>query len=227
MLARSAIAAGLDAIAITDHDECRGGLELAELCAKLDLPLTVIAGSEITAREGRHDVHVIGLNLTSNIRPWQSVAATVEQILAQGAVPVLPHPKPDGRGHPSYRAILDLQVPVAVEVYNSAIEDLRRFHQRQSGVDVNRGALEFYERHSDQLLGAIGGTDAHFRSVGRGLTAYHGDLLEAIRESRTVVVRRADRESLRPWDLVGYWRGLRRLSRRRELEWGARPAVVE
>lgn len=222
-LAEAAVAMGLSAIAVTDHDDCAAGFEIASYCARTNLPLVVYPGSEISAREGPGDAHVIGLNLQTEVRPWQSIGQTVEDILVQGGIPVLPHPRPDGQGRPSYGAILELDVPVAIEVYNSGIEDLSANHRKRRGVDFNQGALDFYFQHQDRFLGAIGGTDAHFRTLGRGLTAYHGDLLAAITERRTVVVRLPDRERLMPWDPIGYYRGLKRMARRRAKRWGERP----
>jgi predicted metal-dependent phosphoesterase TrpH len=222
-LAEAAVSAGLSAIAVTDHDSVAAGFEVAAYCERTNLPLMVYPGSEISAREGPGDAHVIGLNLQDEVRPWQPIAQTVEDILAQGGIPMMPHPKPDGHGRPSHSAILAIDVPVAIEVYNSGMEDLRWVREKRGGPDFNRAALEFYVRHQDRFLGAAGGTDAHFRTVGRGLTAYHGDLLEAITERRTVVIRVPDREQLMPWDPVGYWRGLKRMARRRALHWGERP----
>jgi hypothetical protein len=223
-LAEAAVAAGLSAIAVTDHDGIAAGFEIANYCERANLPLVVYPGSEISAREGSGDAHVIGLNLKSEIRPWQSIPQTVEDILAQGGIPLIPHPKPDGHGRPSYSAILALDIPVAIEVYNSGIEDLNWIRQKRGGIDLNNSAVEFYERHEERFLGAVGGTDAHFRTLGRGLTASHGDLLEAITERRTAVLRRCDREHLRPWDPIGYWRGLKRMAKRRVERWGDRPA---
>jgi predicted metal-dependent phosphoesterase TrpH len=183
----------------------------------------VYPGAEISAREGERDVHVIGLGLEREVRPWQSVAKTVEEILTQGAVPLLPHPRPEGCGRPSYGQILALDVPVAVEVYNAGVADLMRIPRRGEPHDWNAGAARFYEEHAHRFLGAVGGTDAHFRTIGRGMTAYEGDLLDAIRERETAVIARPEREQLMPWDPVGYWRGLKRMARRREGIWGPRP----
>ena len=66
---------------------------------------------------------------------------------------------------------------------------------------------------------------AHFRTVGRGLTAYRGNLREAIARGETAVLYRPERERLLPWDPVGYVAGLRRLDRRRSEKYGPRPRV--
>lgn len=222
-LAERAIARGLSAIGITDHDGVGGGYAVADYCARRGLPLTVYPGSEVTARHGRSDVHILGFDLTNDVKPWQSVAATVEEILKQGGFVVMPHPKAPGRGQPSFQHILDLGVAVSVEIFNASVWDLRALARRRGREDANLAARDFYAANRDRLAGAAGGTDAHFRTVGRGLTAYRGDLRQALACGQTAVLYRRERERLRPWDPIGYFAGLRRLARRRQERWGADP----
>ncbi|GIW04693.1 MAG: phosphotransferase [Thermomicrobiales bacterium] len=219
-LAEAAVARGLSAIAVTDHDDCSAGFVVADYCARRGLPLRVYPGSEITAREHGHDVHVIGLDLQSDVRPWQSLAATVEEVMRQGGIVIMPHPKPDGFGFPSFSQILQLDVPVAIEVFNAAAWDLAWVTRLRGLADANRAARAFYETHRYRFLGAVGGTDAHFRTVGRGLTLYHGDLRQALLRGETAVAYRPERERLTPWDPMGYVVGLRRLDARRKARYG-------
>ena len=216
---------GLSAIALTDHDDCSAGLMLARYCDTVGLPLEVIPGAEITARADGRDVHVIGLGLDRNVRPWMSIRDTVLAIEAQNGIPVMPHPGiTGGSGRPTYREILDLDRPVAIEVYNAMQDDLARLLMSGPRKQQSRNelALAFYAEHEERFLGAIGGTDAHFRTIGRGLTAYRGDLLTAIRLRETVAAFRHVREDLRPGDLLGYQRGLRSMASRRSLIWETR-----
>jgi hypothetical protein len=221
-LAEAAVARGLSAIGIADHDDIAAGFAVADVVAKQGLPLRVYVGQEISARVEGHDVHVLGLDLTGEVRPWQSIPATIEAILMQGGFPILPHPRAVGRGLPTFAQILALEMPVAVEIYNASMIDLKRLGDR-SLPDANDEARAFYEANRERLAGAVGGTDAHFRTIGRGLTAYRGDLREAIAMRETAVLYRRQRERLRPWDLVGYVTGLRRLDRRRSEKYGPRP----
>lgn len=222
-LAEAALARGLSAIGITDHDDIAAGYALADYVARRSLPLKVYPGSEVSAKDGTADIHVLGLDLTEEVAPWQSVPATVEAILKQGGFVILPHPKERGRGRPHFEEILSLGVPVAIEVFNAAVWDLRRVARWRGRLDANEAALAFYREHQQHLAGAVGGTDAHFRTVGRGLTAYRGDLRVAIETGETAVVYRPERERLRPWDPAGYVAGLRRLDRRRRAKYGPRP----
>jgi predicted metal-dependent phosphoesterase TrpH len=223
-LAEAAVERGLSAIGITDHDDIDAGFAVADAVARRGLPLRVFVGQEVSARvEGSDgDVHILGLDLTDEIRPWQSIPETIEAILKQGGFPILPHPRVAGRGRPTFDQILALELPVAVEIYNASMLDLKRLRDR-SLPEANAEARAFYLEHRERLAGAVGGTDAHFRTIGRGLTAYRGDLREAIANGETAVLYRPERERLRPWDPVGYMTGLRRLDRRRSEKYGPRP----
>jgi hypothetical protein len=222
-LAEAAVARGLSAVGITDHDDVAAGFAVADAAARRGLPLTVYVGQEVSTREGNSDVHVLGLDLTDEIRPWQTIAQTVEAILKQGGFPILPHPRAPGRGRPTFDQVLALEVPVAVEIYNASMLDLSRIGRGRDRPDANHEARAFYEANKDRLAGAVGGTDAHFRTIGRGLTAYRGDLRSAIAARETTVLYRPERERLYPWDPVGYFTGLRRLDRRRTEKHGPRP----
>ena len=221
-LAETAVARGLSAIGITDHDDIVAGYAVANAAAKRGLPLQVLIGQEISARAGRHDVHVLGLDLSHEIRPWQSIPATVDAILKQGGFPILPHPRSTERGRPTFDQILELEIPVAVEIYNASMIDIKRLRDRSLS-DANEEARAFYMANRARLAGAVGGTDAHFRTIGRGLTAYRGDLRDAIARGETAVLYTPERERLMPWDPFGYVTGLRRLDRRRSEKYGQRP----
>jgi predicted metal-dependent phosphoesterase TrpH len=57
-VAELAASVGLDGVAITDHDECRGFGELTPIVG-----LILIPGIEIAASEGGSEVHVLGLDI--------------------------------------------------------------------------------------------------------------------------------------------------------------------
>lgn len=57
-LVQAAVAGGLDAIALTDHDTA-AGVEEARSAAE-GLPLRVIPGIEVSTRVGEHEYHVLG-----------------------------------------------------------------------------------------------------------------------------------------------------------------------
>lgn len=221
-LAETALEAGLSAIVVTDHDNVEGGFELRNYAARRSLPLTVYPGSEITARCEGHDVHILALGIENDVAPWQEPEWTVEQILRQGGIPVLAHPYKKGTGYLRARRGIQLEVPVSMEIYNASIADIDRFdpRARRHGIDRNLSASTFHLEHPELFLGPVGGTDAHFRTVGRGLTAYEGDLLEAIRDRTTAVVHTNGFERARPTDFVVYASGIRSMKHRRAQRWG-------
>jgi hypothetical protein len=222
-LVAAARARGLSAIGVTDHDDCSAGHVIRDYCTREGIALTVYPGSEISAKVGRDDVHVLGFDLVEDVHPWLSIEATVDAIHRQGGFVVLPHPKRSGRGYPTFEQILALELPVAIEIFNAGVHDLAWLARVRGQPDANEEARDFYIQHRDVLGGAVGGTDAHFRTIGRGMTAYRGDLRQAIAERRTAVVYRAERERLYPWDAIGYVTGLRRLDHRRRDLYGERP----
>jgi hypothetical protein len=222
-LAEAALKAGLDAVVVTDHDDVRGGFELRDYVARRSLPLVVYPGSEITARYDGKDVHILALGIEDEIPPWQRPEWTVEQIQKLGAIPVLAHPFKNGSGYLRVRREIDFEAPVSLEIYNASIADIDRFdpRARRRGIDRNGYATAFHLLQAPRLLGPVGGTDAHFRTLGRGLTAYIGDLLEAIRAGTTAVGHTTDFERARLGDFVIYASGLRSMKRRRADKWGA------
>jgi len=83
-LVKRAREAGLDRIAVTDHDAIEGAFRARELA-----PETVIVGQEISCAGG---VELIGLFLEEWVRPGGSVEEIADRIRAQGGVVYAPHP---------------------------------------------------------------------------------------------------------------------------------------
>jgi predicted metal-dependent phosphoesterase TrpH len=103
-------AAGLDRLAITDHNAIDGALEAAA-----HDPGLVIVGEEIDCAGG---AHVIGLFLRERIPPHLSVAETAERIRDQDGIIYAPHPFAYLRSTES-RAREVLAVADIVEVFNA------------------------------------------------------------------------------------------------------------
>lgn len=133
--------AGLDAIAVTDHNELRGAFELAEIA-----PFLVIPGEEIKTTQGE----IIGLFLKEWIPPGLSPVETVERIHAQGGVVYVPHPFDEVRGSRLRREALEEVTP--------HVDVLEVFNARNARPAYNQRALEYARRH-DLLAGA--GSDVH------------------------------------------------------------------
>lgn len=132
---------GLDGIAVTDHDEFRGALELQERA-----PFLVIPGEEIKTSAGE----IIGLFLTEWIPPGLEPLETVHRIHSQGGLAYVPHPFDEIRGSRLQRWALEHVTPF--------IDILEVFNARNALPRYNARALE-YAREHDLLGGA--GSDVH------------------------------------------------------------------
>jgi predicted metal-dependent phosphoesterase TrpH len=141
--------AGLDRIAVTDHNRIDGALEAAALD-----PSLVIIGEELDCDDGSH---LIGLFLTEFIPPGLSVEETAGRIREQGGIVYAPHPFAYLR-RPLARAARVIAIADVVEVHNA-----RAFMPRW-----NRLARQAAEAAG---LPVAAGTDSHFASeVGGAFT---------------------------------------------------------
>src|SRR2546430_13305684 len=80
--------AGLDVIAVTDHDTIEGALRAADFAASRPDAPHVIVGEEVSSRHG----HILGLFLERRVRPGMSAAATVDAIHDQDGIAIAAHP---------------------------------------------------------------------------------------------------------------------------------------
>ncbi len=179
LLLEQAAAVGLDALAVTDHDEIDESLRMAELAPEYGL--VGITGMEVTSEAG----HVLGFGLTERVPAGLSFGETLDRIRDQGGVAVVPHPFQRARHgvapHISQEALASAD---AIEVYNS-----RLFTGRS-----NRRAERFAERRD---LPQTAGSDAHIAEmVGQAVTQVATDvrtpkgILDAVTEGKTSVVGR-------------------------------------
>jgi glycosyltransferase involved in cell wall biosynthesis len=117
VLLDTARAQGLDAIAVTDHNEISGALDAAAKAAEFGVK--VIVGEEVkTASQGE----VIGLFLQERIPRGLSLEETVARIRAQGGLVYVPHPFDRMHAVPDYEHLLAILDDVdAIEVYNPRV----------------------------------------------------------------------------------------------------------
>jgi len=176
LLLAQAEAVGLDALAITDHDEIEASLRAVDVAQEYGI--TAIPGMEVTSAAG----HILALGVTETISAGLSYPETLDRIRDQGGVAVIPHPFQESRHGVMANIDRDaLATADAIEVYNS-----RLFTGRS-----NRQA-ERFARRNDMPMTA--GSDAHISEmVGQAITRIDADeaeldeMLDAIREGRTTV----------------------------------------
>jgi len=176
LLLEQAAAVGLDAIAITDHDEIDASLAAVDLAPSYDL--VAIPGMEVTSRAG----HVLALGVERAIEPGLSFEETIERIHDQDAIAVVPHPFQESRsGVLAHISKEELLAADAIEIYNSRLLTGRS----------NRQAERFARRNN---VPVTAGSDAHISEmVGQAVTRLDAEddgvpaILEAIREGHTTV----------------------------------------
>jgi len=84
----SAERAGLDVIALTDHDDIRGAFALRELAAQRSSPVAVVPGVEVTTRSG----HLLALWIEEEVPMFCSLTDALSRIHEAGGVAIVPHP---------------------------------------------------------------------------------------------------------------------------------------
>jgi hypothetical protein len=177
LLLEQAEAVGLDALAVTDHDEIDASLEAAAKAQEYGL--VGIPGMEVSSSAG----HVLALGVEELIPAGLSFEETLDRIRDLGGIAVVPHPFQKSRhGVAPHVSRETLASADAIEVYNS-----RLFTGR-----ANRQAERFASTHD---LPMTAGSDAHIAEmVGQAVTevdAYHRSaegILDAVKEGRTSVV---------------------------------------
>jgi predicted metal-dependent phosphoesterase TrpH len=173
-------AAGLDIIAITDHERIDAASAARSMAIERADPFEVIVGEEVTTRGG----HLLGLFLEARVPPLRSLGWTIAAIHDQGGLAIPAHPlvpfplcaqgwvlrrllaSPDPRDRPD-----------AIEAFNPTTLG-RPWHSR---------VVAFAAVHG---LPVVGNSDAHAADqVGRGWTSFPGrgatDLRTAIAAGET------------------------------------------
>ena len=161
--------AGLDAIAITDHDSVDG----AKKALTCTTSVLVIPGIEVSTKQG----HLLVLGVTELIPAGLDVIVTVEIARRMGALAILPHPYHVWRHGVARRKKAGMNVVDAVEVFNS----------RYIVGSANTKAARIAKRLGKPC---VGGSDAHnARFVGFGRTYVDAEknvpaILDAIRAGK-------------------------------------------
>lgn len=176
---------GLNVVAITDHDQVRGGHRARELAAQHQHPVEVIVGSEVSSRQG----HILALWIDAPIPAFRSAAATIEAIWRQGGVAIVAHPGaviPFALGQ---RAIDQLTRDLAPERSGDHAPILA-LETANPIPSARWRRLSFIAANEHWRLPITGGSDAHFHEqVGAGLTTFRGttatDLRRALEHRQT------------------------------------------
>lgn len=132
---------GLNAVAVTDHNQVEGALKIAK-----ETDFLIIPGTEVSSRDG----HIVGLNVREVIPRDLSATETVERIHQAGGIAIACHPFTLFKGSIGKHVTDKFD---AVEAINSSTFPFRR---------ASRKARELAEQLQ---LPKVAGTDAHYGPV--------------------------------------------------------------
>jgi predicted metal-dependent phosphoesterase TrpH len=134
---------GLNGVAITDHNVLEGSLKARSVAPK---DFIVIPACEVSTSDG----HLLALNVTELVPRGKSIQETVENVLGQGGLPIIPHVFRALSGiHPEKLRAVASKVP-AIEVFN--------------GCSLPRTNLKCARIARSLKLGGTGGSDSHMPS---------------------------------------------------------------
>jgi len=131
---------GLHGMAITDHNAIKGG-KIAQKVTSSDF--IVIPGVEISTSDG----HLLAYNISKEITKNLSVEETVEKVLDDGGLPIVPHLYRNMSGIKEQKLKPLVSKISAIEVYNSC-----------SLPKTNLKTAEIARKYN---LGGTGGSDSH------------------------------------------------------------------
>ncbi|HLC50436.1 MAG TPA: PHP domain-containing protein [Candidatus Nanoarchaeia archaeon] len=164
----------LDGIAITDHHEIKGALEVSKL--NKDKNFEVIVGEEVSTDKG--DVLLYYLEKKVYETEFYRV---VEEARKQNALIIIPHPFRRTMLH-------DHKFQMPLEKIKNIADAIECFNARMMFPSDNKKA----DLEASRLgMAKTGGSDAHFSfEIGTGCTAFEGNLRGAIKNKKTVPVGR-------------------------------------
>ncbi len=173
--------AGLDVVAITDHERIDAALAARAMATARGLRVQVVIGEEVSTRGG----HLLGLFLAERIPPWRSLRWTIARVHEQGGLAIIAHPLVPyplcASGRTIRRLVAErdaLYRPDGLEVFNPTTAGTR-WGRRVAALAEETG------------LGALGSSDAHrAEDVGQAVTLFAGRTPDELRQA---IVERATR----------------------------------
>jgi predicted metal-dependent phosphoesterase TrpH len=165
-IVKTAIKKSLSAIAITDHNTIKGGLETK----KFETPkCKVIVGAEIMTDHGE----IIGLFLNKEIKAT-ALLEVIDEINNQGGIVIVPHPFDKSR-----KSAFNI-----TEEYASKVDCIECFNGRCIKDEYNLNALNFSKKYN---ITPVGGSDAHHLwEIGNAYTFINDDdIIKALIDNNT------------------------------------------
>ena len=163
---KAAVRAGLDGMAITDHNNVRGSLIGLKEAKSISKSFKIITGTEIRSAKG----DILAYGIKENVKPMMSVEETVERIHDLGGIAVAAHPFSEFL----FRNVLqeESRKTDAVEVFNAT-----------NSIPLQNLKAKAFARQYNMPVSA--GSDSHcILSVGNAGIICDGDPLQAIMKKK-------------------------------------------
>jgi predicted metal-dependent phosphoesterase TrpH len=165
----------LKVIAITDHDQIKGGIAAQEYAKKKNYAIQVIAGEEVSTLKG----HLIGLFMKQRIRRYTGLIDTIKAIHGQGGICIVPHPLSYLTTSVGERAFRQVMEHKGDDVYFDAVELI---NPAIAGRVTDPKAKKLNDSY--WKLPATGGSDSHsLEGIGDAYTLFKGTTAEDFRAS--------------------------------------------
>jgi predicted metal-dependent phosphoesterase TrpH len=189
----------LDVIALTDHDDIRGGFVLRELAARRNSRVAVVPGVEVTTRSG----HLLALFVEDEVPMLRPLHETIIAVHRRGGLAVVPHPLSYLTFSIGERALARLAacgedecLPDAMELRNPSYAGRVR---QERAAWMNAHVLRVAE---------TGSSDAHHaKLVGTAWTEFPGQDAASLRRA---ILERTTAAAGRVWTLGEHLDGLAR-----------------
>src|SRR6266851_7778681 len=208
-LVDAAVKAGLDLIAITDHDTMAAAREVRERGDAAGL--AVVMGQETTTAWPAQ-THVLGWFLEKPIKRSMSVADTVKAIHTQGALAIIPHPF-----MPTYFASIQPDM-LRKLIQTQQLDGIELVFTAPTGASRRNQLEAFYKENEERLGAAVGGSDCHFglHDIAQAVTEFDTDFRTAV-EKKATRPRRLKHDTTVPMAMAvrQQWRSLVDLPLRR------------
>jgi predicted metal-dependent phosphoesterase TrpH len=207
-LVDAALKAGLDLIAITDHDTMAAASDVKERGEAAGL--AVVAGQEVTTKWPAQ-THILGWFLEKPIKRSMSVADTVAAIHDQGGLVIIPHPF-----MPVYFGSIQPEMLRRL-IEKEPVDGIELMYTAPAGARRRRLLDEFMAANRERLGAAIGASDCHFggHDIAQVVTAYEGDFRTAVMQRTTQPRRRASKRVPFDISLRQQWKSMVELPMRR------------
>lgn len=141
---------GINGMCITDHNSVEGSLKALKTYQK---DFIIIPGAEISTLDG----HVLAINIVKNIPKNLSLESTIEKIIDESGIPIIPHVFRNMSGITKKKLDFIIDKVKSIEVFNSC-----------SQPKTNLKMAELAKKYN---LGGTGGSDTHDpRYAGYGFT---------------------------------------------------------